>query len=102
MVQWTATAWEILREKKICFSATGIIAAGDCVKVDLIRSNAYEKTLKDLMEELNTEVVDSEDEDPFAQFGDENEEQWHSYTRTYQGLCPRKIRWCPGKNNLES
>ena len=27
--------------------------------------------------------------------------QWRSYTRAYPGLCPHKIRWCPGKNNVE-
>ena len=25
-----------------------------------------------------------------------------TYTRAYPGLCPRKIFWCPGKNNVEA
>ena len=28
--------------------------------------------------------------------------QCRSYTWAFPGLCPRKIRWCPGKNNVES
>ena len=28
--------------------------------------------------------------------------QWRSYTQAYLGLCPRKIHWCTGKNNVES
>ena len=75
LVQWIATAWEILSEQKDLikksFTATGVIAAGDRVKADLVMSKAYEKAVQDLMEELNTEAVESEDQDPFAQFDDE-------------------------------
>ena len=28
--------------------------------------------------------------------------QCRSYTKAYLGLCPRKIPWCMGKNNVES
>ena len=27
--------------------------------------------------------------------------QWLSYTQAYPGLCPRKMRLCPGKNSVE-
>ena len=25
-----------------------------------------------------------------------------TYTGAYLGLCPRKLFWCPGKNNVEA
>ena len=28
--------------------------------------------------------------------------QWRNYTQAYPGLCPQKIHWCLGKNNVES
>jgi len=32
----------------------------------------------------------------------DHEWQWCSYTQAYPGLCPRKIHWCLGKNNVEN
>ena len=77
LVDWVTTAWRVLEKQteliKKSFIATGITAAGNRVKADTVLNYAYEKPISNIQSQIDGDV-ESDDEDPFNEFDDENKD----------------------------